>query len=72
MVRDPGGRGSCNRRAARLASHGTPVRVEHENKTAGTVLCSEQNAAMAKITLFENDPMIRDRSAEGDRTRHLV
>ncbi len=33
-------------------------RVEHENKTIGIVLCSEQNAAMVKITLPENDQII--------------
>jgi predicted nuclease of restriction endonuclease-like (RecB) superfamily len=33
-------------------------RVEHENKTIGIVLCSEQNAAMVKITLPENDQVI--------------
>jgi len=33
-------------------------RAEHENKTIGVVLCSEQNAAMVKITLPENDQII--------------
>ncbi|HEX3478260.1 MAG TPA: PDDEXK nuclease domain-containing protein [Kofleriaceae bacterium] len=33
-------------------------RVEHENKTIGIVLCSEQNEAMVKITLPENDQII--------------
>lgn len=33
-------------------------RTEHENKTIGIVLCSEQNAAMVKITLPENDQII--------------
>jgi predicted nuclease of restriction endonuclease-like (RecB) superfamily len=33
-------------------------RAEHENKTIGIVLCSEQNAAMVKITLPENDQII--------------
>jgi predicted nuclease of restriction endonuclease-like (RecB) superfamily len=33
-------------------------RIEHENKTIGIVLCSEQNAAMVKITLPENDQII--------------
>ncbi len=33
-------------------------RVEHENKTIGILLCSEQNAAMVKITLPENDQII--------------
>jgi hypothetical protein len=33
-------------------------RAEHENKTIGIVLCSEQNAAMVKITLPEDNDQI--------------
>ena len=33
-------------------------RSEHENKTIGIVLCSEQNAAMVKITLPEDNEQI--------------
>ena len=33
-------------------------RAEHEHKTIGIVLCSEQNAAMVKITLPDNDQII--------------
>jgi predicted nuclease of restriction endonuclease-like (RecB) superfamily len=33
-------------------------RAEHENKTIGIVLCSEQNEAMVKITLPDNDQII--------------
>jgi len=33
-------------------------RTDHERKTIGIVLCSQQNAAMVKITLPDNDQII--------------
>lgn len=33
-------------------------RTDHEHKTIGIVLCSQQNAAMVKITLPDNDQII--------------